>query len=671
MQEFLGFAIPAIPFGCTYAVVAVALVLTYQATGVFNFAFAAQAFVSSLVYTALIQSAHWPAWLAFVVSVLILAPGLGLLLNHFLFSRIPNTNNMAKLVSSISLLVGIPTLMLVILPTNYYSPPGVGLNANNVYLHIDGQPINGLEISTVVLTVVVLVAMVGLMRFTSLGLQMRGAVESRRLVQLDGVNAGGVVAVAWAVSSFLAGLAGVMLAPNYPGQVQAENYLVLMVAAIAAAACAAFRSMPVAAIAAVLIGIATFTLQGYLPTTSFLFTAILPSLPFLVLIGALLFHPKMRALDRATDPLASVDPPPPPIVAATRAPAMDRVIKVLWYVLLGAFVVSMLTWMPRNWENVFNQGLALSTLFLSITLITGMGGQLSLAQGALAGVGGFIAAQLANHLGLSLLVGALIGAVAAAVVATVLALLSLRLRGLGLALMTLGMALVFDTVVQSEQSIGGGASGVSPQTPQQLAAWGRPFNLQNPDGHTLFLVLMVVLVVVTVAILLVRRGTVGRMLDAMRGSETGAAGIGINLTWQRILIFALSGAVAGIGGTLYVVQQAAADPQSFNYVFSLAFVVIVVTTGVTTVEGAIQGAFGFVVLQKILNSYAPARFSDLTFVLFAFGALTYAAHPEGILEYQKRRWMQRFEPLTERLFSQQSPGSGAGDQTLAPALGDD
>ena len=61
----------------------------------------------------------------------------------------------------------------------------------------------------------------------------------------------------------------------------------------------------------------------------------------------------------------------------------------------------MLTWMPKTWENVFNSGLAFSTIFLSITLITGMGGQLSLAQATLAGVGAFTAAQLANHLGLS------------------------------------------------------------------------------------------------------------------------------------------------------------------------------------------------------------------------------------------------------------------------------
>ena len=130
----------------------------------------------------------------------------------------------------------------------------------------------------------------------------------------------------------------------------------------------------------------------------------------------------------------------------------------------------------------------------------------------------------------------------------------------------------------------------------------------------------------------------------MRGSETAAAGLGINLTWQRIMIFALSGAVAGIGGTLLVIQQRSSTP-AVQLRLRLAFVVIVVTTGVTTVEGAIQG--GIRLRDHPAAPRVPAgpiRGNSLTFVLFAFGALTYAQHPEGILEFQKRRSMLRFEP---------------------------
>ncbi len=132
----------------------------------------------------------------------------------------------------------------------------------------------------------------------------------------------------------------------------------------------------------------------------------------------------------------------------------------------------------------------------------------------------------------------------------------------------------------------------------------------------------------------------------MRGSTTAAEGMGINLRWQHIVIFAISGAVAGIGGTLLSIQQQQVNPQLFVYELSLVFVVVVVTTGAGTVEGALQAGFGFVILQQLLT-YVPARFggNSLVVVFFAFGALTYAAHPEGILEYQKRRSTLRIQGI--------------------------
>ncbi|MGO8873092.1 MAG: ABC transporter permease subunit [Acidimicrobiales bacterium] len=642
MEHFLGFAIPGIPYGCTYAIVAVGLVLTYQATGVFNFAYGAQAYTSAFLFTRFVQNQHLPIWLAFLLSVVVLGPALGLAFDHFLFRKIPNTNTTAKLVTGITLFVGIPSVLSVIFGNaNQYNPPSILFSPGTVYFRVAGTPINGIYLTTVLTTVIVLAALVALMRLTNLGLQMRGAVESRRLIELDGVNAGRVVAVAWAISGLMAGLAGVLLAPIY-GQLQFSDYAALMVAAFAAAAWAVLRSMPIAALVGILMGVVSTVLAGYLPVSSVWSSATLTSLPFIVLMAALLIVPGLRSLDRTKDPLSSVDPPTPPTTATLRAPQIDRVIRVLWYVLLGAFIVSMLTWIPTSWENVFNAGLVFATIFLSITLITGMGGQLSLAQATLAGVGAFTAAQLANHLGLSLLVGGLVGAVAAAVVAVVLAFASVRLRGLGLALMTIAAALFFDNTVFPQLTSGNGQGlDVKPQ-------WVG-LGIFNPNGHAFFVLAMLVLLVCIAGVLLVRKGTTGRFLGAMRGSETAAAGLGINLTWQHVLVFAMSGVVAGLGGTLMSIQQQQVNPALFNYQISLVFVVVVVTTGVSTVEGAINAGFGFVILQQLLT-YVPARFggNSLVIVFFAFGALTYSAHPEGILEYQKRRWTLRMERLIFR-----------------------
>ena len=107
MEQFLGYAIPGIPYGCVYAIVAVGLVLTYQTTGVFNFAFGAQAFMSAYVFAILTQNENFPVWAAFLLSVVVLAPAFGLLLDRFLFRRIPNTNTTAKLITALTLLVGI------------------------------------------------------------------------------------------------------------------------------------------------------------------------------------------------------------------------------------------------------------------------------------------------------------------------------------------------------------------------------------------------------------------------------------------------------------------------------------------------------------------------------------------------------------------------------------
>ena len=414
--------------------------------------------------------------------------------------------------------------------------------------------------------------------------------------------------------------------------------------------------MPIAVLVAILLGVAEAVAPAYLPTGGFLNAVVVPVLPMIVLALALLFVTGLRSLDDSKDPLASVDPPTPPSARASRAPKMDRMIRIAWYGVLAAFIVSMLTWMPNTWEGVFNTGLAFSVIFLSITLITGMGGQLSLAQATLAGIGAFTTGLLFYHFGFNLLAGAIAGAAVAALVAVVLALMSLRLRGLGLALMTLAAAVFFDQGVFNQPQVEPQSGGSLSLIPINRPHWQGPLGIFGQNGHVLFIVSMVVLVLVTLAILQIRKGTIGHYLAAMRGSETGAAGLGINLAWQRVMVFALSGAVAGIGGTLFAYFQTNVSPDDFRVDFSLVFVVVVITTGVGTVEGAIQAGIGLTVSFQLVT-YLPSwvHGQALVFVLFAFGALTYASHPEGVLEYQKRRSTAYFERL---LFSDGGRGPG-------------
>ena len=643
MGQFLSYAIPGIPYGCTFAIVAVGLVLTYQATGVFNFAFGAQAYVSAYVY-ALLTEHGMNRFGAFAVSVLLLAPLLGLLFDRLLFSRIARANVTAKIVSALGLFVGLPSLLAVVFGSaTRYAPPSVLFNSATVYFHVGSTPINGIELATVIVTVVVVVALMVLLRYTAYGLKMRAAVESGRLLELDGVNASAVVSSAWMISSLLAGLAGVLLAPQYP-TVSSNTYAVLLVAAIAAAALGALRSIPLALVGGIALGVVEGLASGYFAPGSILHTGLLPAIPFLALVFLLLFLPGMRSLDEPNDPLSSVDPPIPPSITTTRSRDIDRVVRVGRWALAIFFVFSVLTWVPGNWVFTLSTGIALSTIFLSITLITGMGGQLSLCQATFAGIGAFAAGQLALHAGLPILLGAVTGALLAAVIGAVSALPALRLRGLPLALLTLSFALLADYVAFPPSWAGGPVTGLNVPRPQI-----GPINFATSSTRAFFLLALVMLVLASTVVLLIQRGTLGRFLGAMRGSPVGAASIGINLSWTKVLLFALSAGLAGLGGAVYGSLQQVVTPVDFNYEFSLIFVVVVVTTGVNTVEGAIQAGIGFVVIQQLL-SYLPGRAGSgsLTVLLFALGALTYARHPEGVVEYQKRIWTERFEGLFDR-----------------------
>src|SRR5438270_5790287 len=111
MGSLLNYVIPGVPFGCIYALVAVGLVLTYRSSGVFNLAFGAQAYVSAAVFYDTVGTHHWPTWAAFVVSVLVVGPVVGLVLDRALFRHLRTASAMVKLVAALGLLVGLPALI--------------------------------------------------------------------------------------------------------------------------------------------------------------------------------------------------------------------------------------------------------------------------------------------------------------------------------------------------------------------------------------------------------------------------------------------------------------------------------------------------------------------------------------------------------------------------------
>jgi branched-chain amino acid transport system permease protein len=643
MSTFLSYAVPGVPFGCTYAIVAMGLVLTYRTTGVFNLAFGAQAFVSAFVFTVLTEHG-FAVWPAFLLSVVVLAPALGWVLDRFLFRRIAPSNTTAKLVSAVAVFVALPELVILIFGSaTRFAPPTLFLDPSRVYFHVFSTPINGLEFETVIVTAALVVVVSTLLRSSRLGLTIRAAVESPRLLELEGVRSDRVLSATWMGSSLMAGVAGVLLAPQYP-TLQFNDYAILLVAALAAAALGNLSGVRLALLGGILLGVVEGLGSGYFPSSSVWHTGLLPAIPFLLLAVLLVTRGRLRSLEDSLDPLAGCDPPPPVPIAVSRGPELDRVIRLGGRALAVAAVASVLTWVPGNWAFTLTSGLVYSIIFLSITLITGMGGELSLCQATFAGVGAFIAAQLAVHHGVPILLGALLGAVGALVVGALGALPALRLRGLPLALLTLALALLADDAVFPYSWAGGPATGLNVPRPQVGS-----ISLATTSSKGFFVLALVVLIVCSAGVKVVQRATVGRYLDALRASPLGAESVGINPSAAKVAVFALSAGMAGLGGALYGSLQQSITPADFNFQFSLVFVVVVVTTGVRTVEGAIQAGVGFVVVEQLL-SYLPGRWGSggLAILLFAFAALMYAAHPEGVVEFQKRVWTERAERWLRR-----------------------
>ena len=668
MSTLLGYVLPGIPYGCDFALMAVGLVITFRTTGVFNLAFGAQAFGAAFVFDLLVRSEGLPVWLAFVLSVLVLSPAVGLVLDRFLFSRIATTNMTAKIVSSVGLLIAIPQLLPILFGgAPRENPPSLWLDQAHVEFRLFGTSVNGSEVSTTVITLGAVAALLLFLRLSPAGLEMRAVVESRRLAQLQGIDSGKVAASAWALSSVMAGLAGVLLLPlsNVLNPTNPLQFTGLLVAGLTAAALARMRSIGVALGAAIGLGVAQEVLELYFPNGA-LHTASVNAFPFIVLVGTLVGSKSLRSLGFRADPMAGVDPPPPPPSVSIRDPRLEVPMKWGFRALIVAFVVSGLTWVPGYWVTPLDAGLVYSTIFLSVTLITGASGQLSLCQATFAGVGAFAAGQLAAHFGLPVLLGAVVGGLMAAAVGAVLALLAARISGLILTLLTLAFALMADTFLFQYSWSGGSGTGVSVPRPVMGSI--------DFTSNRAFLVLaLLVLLVCILLVALVQRGTTGRFLAAMRGSEPGAASLGINLLRARVTVFAMSAGIAGVGGAMFGSLYSPVSADSFVYEISLAFVVVVITTGSRRIEGAVQAGMSFAIIQ-FLFTYAPPRFQGLTPILFAFGALNYAQHPEGMVEYQKTRWMMRVSRLLARVDARRGTApaalaAGAGNGTAGGVIG--
>jgi branched-chain amino acid transport system permease protein len=237
-EDLLRAVLQGAPPGTVYALIALGFVLAYKTSGVFNLAFGAQAYVSAIVYFTAHVTWGWGALPSFVLAVVLVAPLLGVLLEFLVFRHLRTAPPVSGLVVAIGLTVALPPLAEVILGYEPVGrrPEGIVPNGNSVFYEVFGvYSFSRNELVAMVAASLAVLGLAVLFRYTSAGLRMRAVVESPRMTELNGIDANRVSASAWALSSFFAGLAGVLIAPRF-SMLSSAEYLNIVVVAIAAAA---------------------------------------------------------------------------------------------------------------------------------------------------------------------------------------------------------------------------------------------------------------------------------------------------------------------------------------------------------------------------------------------------------------------------------------------------
>jgi ABC-type branched-subunit amino acid transport system ATPase component/branched-subunit amino acid ABC-type transport system permease component len=698
VQRFFNLVVSGAVTGAIYSMMASGLVLTYQTSGIFNFAHGAIAFAVAYFYFQLNTGAgvHWVP--ALILSVFVFAPLLGLLLDRVLLRRLAAAPVYARIVGTIGLLVALPALVQWLaesvgdavfslgLPSAADTQAagnarGVGPNPAQVY-HVFDVVLDSNKVAVFVAAAFSALLLWIVLRRTRAGLSMRAVVDRRTLAGLRGINDARTSALAWVLSMVLAGLGGVLIAPLF--QLSDVVFTLVVFGALAAVAFSELWSIPRAFIGGLLLGVLVNLLAGYsddiFPGFLARLSGLKSAIPFVLTL--VLFYVYARlSREREAGSVADERPAPDHRVGL---PAWRR--RLPWAVFTLALVAFTLQWIDVGWlqadiyeSSLIAQGLAVGLVFLSFVVVTGMGGMVSLAQATFVIAGGFTAGWalernwgidvplIASHGQLNFIWAALLGAALAAVVGALVALPVRRLGALVLALATFAVAFVADLIFFSYEPIGHGSSGWSFRAPSldlpgvnwvadQLIN-GEQDKLDFSQPQQQVLMLLVLFGAVTLVVHALSRSASGRAVLAVRSSEVAAKTVGISPAKQKVAVFALSAAIAGFGGSLYGVVNFAVSRSTVPPLLGLVWIAIAVTFGIRRPGGALLAGLAFAcsaqIFEWIGNDFLGGTFQELTAsqyftpILFGLGAINLAKNPDGVLalvgheRLEKRRVRQR------------------------------
>jgi len=600
--------------GAIYSLAGMGVVLTYKVTGVFNFAHGAVAMIVAYSFWELRAGWSLPLWVAVPVALVGVGGGLGYVLERFVFR--PLDRQGARTSEKLVATLGVFTLLLGAAYAIWTGKvrQGPRLFSNRPLLLGAGLRIGTDQLVIVVLVVVISAAVWVLFRRTQFGTEIRAVVDRRTLAELTAVRADRVAGLSWALGCMFAGLTGMLLATNGLDPV---GLTLLVIETFSIAVVARLTSLPIAVAAGILLlGVAQSLLtsahisggQGFFGTG---LEQLKPNLSVVILFAALLVY-------RRLDVVGEDDTPPAPSGSRFRL-AEHPGLAACVYGGIGVALVALPFTLSLTTYAYGQRMVALMIVFVSIVVITGFSGYITLGQGAFAGFGGFVAARVANSWGMPVIPAMVVGGVGAMLMGLAAGWPALRRRGLFLGLTTLAIGLLAYSFVFQSTVFAGGTNGLSVSRPS-VFGWA----LDGP--YSFYYFELVWLAVVLVLAHKVRSGRLGRVLLAMRDSETAASSVGIETRRYKLFVFAISAFIAGLGGALLTQQARIFEPLSFHpLTSSLVWFTVVIVAGVEQLSGALLAGALFVLLDVFLKTAGASQ------LLIGIGALSLGRLPGNSL----------------------------------------
>ncbi|MFB6695904.1 ATP-binding cassette domain-containing protein [Streptomyces virginiae] len=621
MGDLLVLVLSGLVSGALYALLATGLVLSYSASGLFNFAHGATAYLCALTFYELHSGLGWPAVPAALLVVFVFAPGLGWGLDRLMFRRLARVGETAQIVATIGLLVALPAAGLwavelladagapVKPAENRFGLPGVGPSPAKSWQLTDGVGIDSDQLITWVVTALVAVALWVLMRHTRIGLLLRAAVDNRSLTELRGISADRLSSVAWMIASVLAGLAGVLATPLLG--LSAHDFTLFLFVSATAAVIGRFASVPLAFAGGLGLGVLQNLVAGYASFAESV-TGFRTAVPFLILFGGLLVLTRRSR----TAGVAAVDAPPVDHLAGASWGRRWGV----WAAGAGLLCVALYTVTTPFWSGLLAQGLAVALVFMSFTVVTGLGAMVSLAQGTFV-TGAALVAGLLMSRGWPFVAALAVGTCAAALLGALVALPALRLGGRSLALATLALAFLADQVLFQLRWLRNGDTGWS--VPRPVVG---PVDLSDDRALGVALVLLVTLVAAGLTAL--RGSPSGRAMLAVRSAPAAAVASGVSVLRTKLLLFTLSAGLAGFGGVLYASYNTRITATDFTAMTGLVWLAVVVAAGVRCPQYAVVAGLVYAVAPRLLSDYVTES-AHLPVILFGLAGLALANDPDG------------------------------------------